>query len=389
MAVTVICSLFVSSCETVETAEMQVALSESEVSYVKGNVFINVRCSGEWALYLVTPEGGEVDWASIEEGGGTGTGDKSLIVLYYDKNKGEKSRTLKVVLDNGTDWKECLLVQKAEPVEPDDPDDKDPVVGDGLAKTGWLELPAMDDPDLEYYSHSFSMNGKTYRNYSFGYNKGHYLAEWVAYPLCSMYTYGSAGSSSWMANPLFSSNDQPNFKKSFGFSRGYERGHQIANADRRCCYEANQQTYYYTNATLQRDEFNGDIWATLEGNLRNVAKQADTLYVVTGCVVGPNPTYISDYDGRRVPIPSGYFKAALRYGKVSSVGQWLGAAFYLEHKIYPYTTIKETEAMSIDELETKLGMDFFVNLEAKIGKEAADRIEAQDPLAYKTTWYIQ
>jgi hypothetical protein len=33
-----------------------------------------------------------------------------------------------------------------------------------------MELPALNDPDLGYYSHSFEMNGKTYRNYSFGWS---------------------------------------------------------------------------------------------------------------------------------------------------------------------------------------------------------------------------
>ena len=35
--------------------------------------------------------------------------------------------------------------------------------------------------------------------------------------------------------------------------------------------------------------------------------------------------------------------------------------------------------MSIDELEKKLGIDFFVNLEKKVGKDAAAAIEAANP----------
>ena len=36
--------------------------------------------------------------------------------------------------------------------------------------------------------------------------------------------------------------------------------------------------------------------------------------------------------------------------------------------------------MSIDELETKTGIDFFVHLEKKIGKDEAMAIEAADPV---------
>lgn len=398
VAAIAICALFASSCEYV-VEEFEVTVSDETVSYEKGNVFIDIKCSGAWTLYLVSPDGGDVDWASLETGKEAGTGDASLIVLYYDKNKGTVDRALKIVLDNGTDWAECLFTQECEkiaqdpedPDRPDDPDTPEPGLEPDLSKTGWMELPAMDDPDLEYYSHSFDLDGKTYRNYSFGYSKEHYLAIWVAYPLSSFYTSGSAsgGGSDWDPNPLIDEDYQPNYYKSFGYSQGYERGHQIANADRRCSKKANLQTYYYTNATLQRKDFNGHIWAALEGNLRSVANNADTLYVVTGCVVDSDPDYIKDYYGHQVSIPSGYFKAALRYSNSSSLQKWMGAAFYLNHEPYSYSQITASEVMSIDALEEKLGMDIFVNLETMIGKEEAAKVESQSPLSYKTTWYIQ
>lgn len=393
MAVMAICAFIATSCEEVKTA-LEVSASEEVVSYKKGHIFINIKCQGSWSLYLVSPDGRDVDWARLEDGKEAGSGDALSIVLYYDANKGTEDRTLKIVLDDGIDWAERLLVQECEqiPQEPelDDPQPDDPV-DPSLSACGWMELPAMDDPDLEYYSHSFDMDGKTYRNYSFGYSKEHYLAIWVAYPLSSFYTSGSAsgGGSDWDPNPLIDEDYQPNYYRSFGYSQGYERGHQIANADRRCSKKANLQTYYYTNATLQRKDFNGHIWAALEGNLRSVANNADTLYVVTGCVVDSDPDYIKDYYGHQVSIPSGYFKAALRYSNSSSLPKWMGAAFYLNHEPYSYSQITASEVMSIDALEEKLGMDFFVNLESMIGKDEASKVEAQSPLSYKTTWYIQ
>jgi endonuclease G len=235
------------------------------------------------------------------------------------------------------------------------------------------------------------MNGKTYRNYSFGWSNENYLAVWVAYPLCKMYTNGSNSGGDWEANPLFSSDYQPNFTKSFGFSQGYERGHQIANADRKCCYEANQQTYYFTNATLQHKDFNGPVWGVLEGNMRGAANSADTLYVVTGYVLPKSPRYITDYDGHKVPIPSGYFKAALRYHKASTQSVWMGAAFYLDHDASKYSSkqITKSESMSIAELEDKLGMDFFVNLPAMVGADKAATIENQDPDTFSSVWGIR
>ena len=334
-----------------------------------------------------------MDWATLDVTGGSG--DKSNVRLSYDANTSEEARVLTVVLASGTKEVSCTMTQlpagEQPEEEPDVEPDPLPSGGDDLSKVGWMELPAMNDANLDYFSHSFTMNGKKYRNYSFGYSKTDYLAVWVAYPLCDMYTSGSASGNGidWAPNPLFSSDFQPNFSRSFGYGRGYERGHQIANADRKCCQEANLQTYYFSNATLQHKDFNGAIWAKLEGNLRNAASPApsDTLYVITGCVLPEDPEYIMDYDGHNVPIPTGYFKAALRYAREDTMGSWLGAAFYLDHKKYSYNNITSAEVMSIDELEKKLRMDFFVNFEAKYG-EAAAKVEAQDPNKYKSVWKI-
>lgn len=395
-----VCTLLLSSCEKPANVKEvpEVSIKNQTVASGKGQQFVNVKCGGDWTLALVS-EDGEVEWATLNTY--SGSGNQTNVKLSYDVNATEKSRELTICLDNGSKTVSCSMLQLPSGQHPeDDPDtggDNGSGTGDpdqgsmDLTKTGWLELPAMDDPDLRYYAHHFEMNGKSYRNYSFGWSNENYLAVWVAYPLCKMYTNGSNSGGDWEANPLFSSDYQPNFTKSFGFSQGYERGHQIANADRKCCYEANQQTYYFTNATLQHKDFNGPVWGVLEGNMRGAANSADTLYVVTGCVLPKSPRYITDYDGHKVPIPSGYFKAALRYHKASTQSVWMGAAFYLDHDASKYSSkqITKSESMSIAELEDKLGMDFFVNLPAMVGADKAAAIENQDPDTFSSVWGIR
>ena len=51
--------------------------------------------------------------------------------------------------------------------------------------------------DLEYYTHSFKMGGRTYRNYSFGWSQKDRIALWVAYPLCKLYTKSDPELWSW------------------------------------------------------------------------------------------------------------------------------------------------------------------------------------------------
>lgn len=376
-----------------DTAVIEVSVKNENVAPVNGQQFVSVKCAGSWKLNLVGEGGVDIDWAELSVT--SGSGNKGNVILTYEGNDKEVSRSLKIILVSGIKSASCTMVQAplgGQP-EPEDPDtDSDPNTNTSVTKSGWLELPAMNDPNLDYYSHSFKMNGKTYRNYSFGYSNKNYLAVWVAYPLSDIYLKGSSSGGTWVENPLVDTKYEPNFTKSFGFSTyGYERGHQIANADRKCCAEANQQTYYFTNATLQHKDFNGPVWGTLEGNMRSAASSADTLYVVTGCVVPASPSYVTDPDGRKVSVPTGYFKAALRYHKSSTYAVWMGAAFYLDHDAskYPSKQITTAESMSIDELEAKLGMDFFVNLPAHIGADKAAVVEAQNPDTYASVWGIK
>ena len=43
--------------------------------------------------------------------------------------------------------------------------------------------------------------------------------------------------------------------------------------------------------------------------------------------------------------------------------------------------------MTVDALEKRLGMNFFINFEKKYGN-AASKVEAQDPNQYKSVWGI-
>ena len=369
-------------------ADFSLSIKAPQSDASLGSSFLDIRCGGEWTLSLEFQENVN-PWATLSTT--SGVGNKKNAYLSWETNMTSVSRFVKIVLTSGNETAECLFTQSAKDAEPV----VKPDVDVDVTKVNWMELPAMDDPSLEYYCHTFKMGGVKYRNYSIGYSRKDFLSMWVAYPLCDLYTNGSASGDGddWEPNPWFSEDFQPIFYNSFGYSQGYERGHQIANADRKCCSEANKQTFYFTNATLQHMNFNGHVWANLEGNMRTTAKSADTLYVVTGSVLSASPRYISDSRGHSVPVPSGYFKAALRYQKslASQQQEWMGAAFYLDHDAskYPSKQITASEAMSIDELEKKLGMDFFVNLPAMVGADKAAAIEVQNPDNYKSMWGIK
>lgn len=387
-----VCGLMLTSCKEEKTAEiLEVSVRNAVVSSGKGQQFVNVKCTGNWTLDLVS-ERGEVDWASLNVT--SGTGSKANVVLSYEVNASEQDRSLKIYLDNGAKTVFCDFKQLSSGKHPeDDPDNSgDGGSGNGgnsasgadaLKATGWMELPALDNPNLGYYSHSFKMNGNTYRNYTFGWSQKDRVALWVAYPLCKLYTNGNVGrTEAWALDPLLGNDSAAPFG---GYAGSYARGHQVASADRQCCYDANAQTFYGTNMTPQLNAHNEKIWADLESKVRGYANTSDTTYVVTGVIVSATSKKEKDSYGQSVTIPDAYFKAVLKYSKSSTLGAWNAAAFYLEHRAYTGSVTKE-HSMSIDELEKMTGFDFFVNLPAKIGAEQAAKIEAADPASSSVWW---
>ena len=378
----IFCFLAVSFCSVPvdEQLLLEVSVKTPIVSPAAGQMFVNVKCSGDWTLALVADEG-DVDWASISTV--SGTGSKSNIILTYQENESETSRELTIVVDDGKSWAQCSVEQSGLGMEPDDDQPTVPGVDVDLAYTSWLELPAMDNPDLGYYSHSFEMDGKIYRNYSFGWSQKDRVALWVAYPLCRLYTNGNVGrTNAWALDPLLGEDSAAPFG---GYAGDYARGHQLPSADRQCCYEANAQTFYGTNMTPQLNAHNEKIWADLEQKVRGYANSSDTTYVVTGVLVSSSSKIQKDSYGKNVTVPDAYFKAVLKYSKSSTLGTWNAAAFYLEHKAYSGNVGKE-HSMSIDELEKKTGLDFFVNLPAKIGEDQAAKIEAAIPADSSVWW---
>lgn len=379
-ALLAVCGLVLTSCEQSGSKEgaFEVSMKKTSVGPDKGTQFVSVKCAGDWTLELVSEDGVAIDWARLNVT--SGTGNKSNIQLSYDSNAEQASRTLVLFLDNGAKSVSCKMTQQAlgaapEPEEPDAPTD--------LEKTQWLELPAMTNSNLGYYSHSFKMDGKIYRNYTFGWSQKDRVALWVAYPLCKLYTNGSAGrTNAWALDPLLGDLSAAPFG---GYAGDYARGHQLPSADRQCCYDANAQTFYGTNMTPQLNAHNEGIWSNLENKVRSIANSSDTTYVVTGVIVSSSSKKEKDSYGNSVTVPDAYFKVLLRYSKSSTLGQWNAAAFYLEHRSYSGGISKE-HSMSVDEIEKITGFDFFANLPAKVGEATAAKIESTDPANVALWW---
>ena len=250
-------------------------------------------------------------------------------------------------------------------------------------KSSWAEMPLVKENDGNLYvTHMTKANGKTMRNYSMCYDPDVKAALWIAYPLHECYTRKAVDrTDAWSYDPLIPAQYQVNMEK--GMSNGYDRGHQVASADRLASYDMNAQTFYYTNMTAQVGAgMNQDIWNNLENKIRNEYTCRDTLYVVTGCVMTTEEDtqvqWVNNRNGGKVAVPKAYFKVMLRTksgntGKAVDNSNATTIGFWYENRRYSYSTPRVSDVKSVDEIERLTGFTFFPQI--------SDQIKAQKDLA--------
>ena len=363
---------------------LNVSLTETEVSAEAGSVFVRVACEGSWTLEIQPP----VDWATL--GTTSGLGNKNSIILDYKSNPGKDGRSLTIVAlaSGGKVTASATLTQQGYMAPT-------PSAGGGVSSTSlsWLELPATSETDrFDVFWRFCEINGTKMRNYTFYWNYEARVSMWVAYPLCKAYL-GSVGrSDAWGYDPLLPAAKQQNVSGSYSKGENgssYARGHQIPSADRTASYALNATTFYSTNMTPQNNDFNGGIWASLEGKVRTWANQSDTLFVVTGCVVDGAKDHVFDRSKVQITVPTAYFKAILRYSKSTTIGAsgFIGAGFWFEHKNYSNTSeVLKAQSMSLSDLEAKLGYTLFVNLPDRVGAATAASIKSEKPSSINWWW---
>ena len=368
-----------------------VSIKTQNVSGEAGSQFLSVSSTGNWTIVTSAP------WLTVSPD--TGSGNSNTVVLSYTENT-DAVRTATVTISSSGGSATASITQNklVVPVPPspgpgDNPSQQEENgYGFKTAPYKWLELPeTIEGDELEFFAHYMPLGGATVRNYSFDWDYDNLVAPWVAYRLCSG-NIGSGGrSDQWGLDPLLPDKKQPVLFKAY--SNFGSRGHQIPSADR-LNRDANIQTFYFTNMTPQDYDFNGGIWAVLEGKVRDWARKTgaatgtDTLYVVTGCYIGNSTRKAFDNNGKAVAVPEGYFKALLRYKNSESVGHkgFMACAFYFENENKYGSKITKELSMSVADLEKKLGYKLFVNLEAKVGAETAKAIKEENPATVSWWW---
>lgn len=266
-----------------------------------------------------------------------------------------------------------------------------------IISTSWLELPGEWKFEAEHaVTHYALMEGRQQRNYTVLYDEDTYTSYWVAYPLCASHT-TTGREEIWGYDPKVSQGVQTSVKKGYGANvptenypnNFYARGHQIPNADRNAVPEMQAQTYYSTNMTPQiQNGFNGGIWAKLEDAVRDQIPAGDTLYIVTGASfrkINENlaaKQIVNKNDGKKLPVPNYYWKAVLKVKRSgSAITDAMTIGFWLPHDDLKNHTYAEY-AVSVDQIESWTGFDFFVNLKDEKEKPAETNSSWQAFMAF-------
>jgi endonuclease G len=200
------------------------------------------------------------------------------------------------------------------------------------------------------------------------YDESHEVAKWVAHIILPEVKDGrTTRTNDFRVDPkvktgtaeegdYFIKKKGPDGKTMFdGF--GFDRGHLAPSADFRWNQNALSESYYYSNMTPQRPEFNRESWAAIEDLVREYAiRHQVPLYVVTGPVLHDALPKI-ERSINKVSIPEYHYKVAIDLVNGQSIG------ILMPNKRCEKPV--EAYVKSIAEIEALTGLNFFPSLSAE------------------------
>jgi len=206
------------------------------------------------------------------------------------------------------------------------------------------------------YSHS---------SYSFSYSENHEQSEWVAYVLeKNDLTNLNFQRPFFEQDPLVetASADWRNYKNS-----GYDKGHLCPAADRKSSFSDYNETFFTSNISPQKHDFNSGVWNRLEEKVRYWALKYDGLYVVTGGVLNDN---LKSIGKEKVSVPKYFYKVLLTKDGCRMI------CFLVPHQksnqpLYEFTA-------TVDDIEKMTGIDFFPKLSDTIENELESKSDYKE-----------
>lgn len=145
---------------------------------------------------------------------------------------------------------------------------------------------------------------------------------------------------------------------------GYDRGHLFpAGIARHSKFEMSE-SFYMSNMSPQKPGFNRGIWKKLESLIRKWTETERKLYVFTGPILTKGLPTIGD----GVSIPDYYYKVII---SLSEPSKGIGFVLPNEKSNKPL----ESFVVSIDDIEKRTGIDFFVELQDELEKQIESKAD--------------
>ncbi len=186
--------------------------------------------------------------------------------------------------------------------------------------------------------------------YSVGYSTKNFIPNWVLYELTANNVVGDAERESrFIPDPLLygETANTDDYKNT-----GYDRGHLAPAADFKFSAVAMKETFYMSNISPQKPEFNRGIWKKLEEQVRMWANLPRPIFVVTGAA---NKHFMGTLPNanKGIQIPTYFYKVLLDTAK----GGRGGIAFVMKNQ--GSTLPIKNYVVSIDSVESLTQIDFF------------------------------
>lgn len=228
----------------------------------------------------------------------------------------------------------------------------------GVAVGTWLAVIWQDhaqrqtsfSDNLDYGKPSENVLVIERKGYALGYNRKWKIAEWVSYRLTRDEVLSNVCERTdlFVKDPLLSSD----FSIPEDYLRsGYDRGHLAPAADMRWSEEVMAESFYMSNISPQRPQFNRGVWKHLEKWVRDMALVETNIFVVTGPIVLANDESRT-IGSNRVVVPSAFYKVVFDETPPRKMIAFIIPNRGWNEKISYFS-------VSVDIVEVLTGLDFF------------------------------
>lgn len=192
--------------------------------------------------------------------------------------------------------------------------------------------------------------------YALGYSEKYEQPLWVTYKLTAdeVKSKKARRSDDFRSDPDINTGSATpeDYKKSY-----FDRGHLAPAADMSFSLQAMSESFYMSNMSPQRPEFNRGIWKKLEEKVRDYAAACGSLYVVSGPIFDPNTPSIT-IGSNKIAVPDKYYKVLLDPNTTNPKA--IGFVIDNRNANQPLSEY----AVTVDAVEALTGMDFFNELDS-------------------------